>query len=106
MEAGGRHQEFERDLATLPTPGYGSLIVEVEGSKDNMTVKYTYIMNADLCDATEWPASIGAQMLAKGEINHKGVLAPEQCINPELFFSELKKRGIEISEVEETIRVL
>ena len=106
MEAGGRHQEFERDLSTLPTPGYGSLIVEVEGSKNNLPIKYTYTMNADLCDTTEWPPSIGAQMLAKGEIAQIGVLAPEQCINPELFFGELKKRGIEISEVEETTRVL
>ncbi|SFG69880.1 Saccharopine dehydrogenase C-terminal domain-containing protein [Desulfotomaculum arcticum] len=106
MEAEETRYQVERVLKSLPTPGYGSLIIEVVGDKNNSTAKYTYVINADLCDATEWPASIGAQLLAGGEIKQKGVLAPEQCIQPEPFFGELKKRGIKISEVEEIIRVV
>lgn len=44
------------------------------------------------------PMSIGAQMLANGEIKMKGVLPPEVTIEPELFITQLAKRGIEVSE--------
>ncbi len=50
------------------------------------------------------PASIAAQMLAKGEIDVKGVVPPEVCIEPRLFMTELAKRKIGIHEtVERTI---
>jgi len=44
------------------------------------------------------PLSIVSQMLAKGDINQKGVLPPETAIKPRALFSELSKRGISISE--------
>jgi len=44
------------------------------------------------------PASIAAQMLAKGEINVKGAVPPEVCIEPESFMTELAKRNIKIHE--------
>jgi len=39
------------------------------------------------------PLSVGAQMLAKGEVEAKGILPPEACLPTERFFEELKKRG-------------
>ena len=42
------------------------------------------------------PPSIIAQMIAKSQINQKGVLPPELCIDPEIFFKELKKRNIKV----------
>ena len=51
------------------------------------------------------PASIAAQMLAKGEIDMKGAVPPEVCIEPKSFMNELAKRNIEIYEtVERTVR--
>ncbi|MGD8505848.1 MAG: saccharopine dehydrogenase C-terminal domain-containing protein [Candidatus Bathyarchaeota archaeon] len=44
------------------------------------------------------PASITAQMLAKGEIDVKGAIPPELCIEPEPFFAELAKRNIRVHE--------
>jgi len=44
------------------------------------------------------PASIAAQMLARGDIKVKGAIPPENCINPEPFMAELAKRDIKILE--------
>lgn len=43
------------------------------------------------------PPSIVAQMLAKGEINRRGVLPPEQCVPARIFFKEMAKRGMFVS---------
>jgi saccharopine dehydrogenase-like NADP-dependent oxidoreductase len=42
------------------------------------------------------PLSIGAQMIARGDISLRGVAPPELAIDPEMFFDELKIRGIEV----------
>ncbi len=46
-----------------------------------------------------YPASIVAQMLAKGEITAAGLLNPLTHVPDELFLGELNRRGIEISEI-------
>jgi len=48
------------------------------------------------------PASIAAQMLAKGEIETKGAVPPEICIKPEPFLAELTKRDIKVQETIKT----
>ncbi len=45
---------------------------------------------------TGFPASIAAQMIARGEIQATGVRAPEEVVPPQPFFAELQKRGIEV----------
>jgi hypothetical protein len=37
-------------------------------------------------------------MIVRGDITDRGVLPPESVIDPELFFAELKKRGISIHQ--------
>jgi saccharopine dehydrogenase-like NADP-dependent oxidoreductase len=44
------------------------------------------------------PLSIGAQMIARGDIKARGVVPPELAIDPVMFFDELKIRGIEVFE--------
>ncbi|MFN2159551.1 MAG: saccharopine dehydrogenase family protein [Anaerolineales bacterium] len=44
------------------------------------------------------PLSIGAQMIACGDIREKGVLAPESVLEPGIFFAELEKRGIRVDQ--------
>lgn len=48
------------------------------------------------------PPSIVAQMLYKGDITERGVLSPEQCIPPILYFKELEKREMPVYVVEKT----
>ncbi|HYT80572.1 MAG TPA: hypothetical protein VEQ37_15225 [Actinomycetota bacterium] len=40
------------------------------------------------------PPSIVAQMIAGGEIDGPGLFAPEDRVNPDLFFQHLADRGI------------
>ena len=75
--------------------------VEVRGSIDGDPAKYTYRAADRMYKQTGGPASIGAQMLALGEIKAAGVLAPEACVDPLPFFAELAKRGIVIYETEQ-----
>jgi saccharopine dehydrogenase-like NADP-dependent oxidoreductase len=44
------------------------------------------------------PLSIGAQMIARGDVSIRGVVPPELAIDPVMFFDELKIRGIEVFE--------
>jgi lysine 6-dehydrogenase len=94
---------------TKETPlwAYG-LVVDVFGKKDGKDVKITHWNQHPPME--EWggkaayykniaiPLSIGAQMIARGDIEVRGVLPPESVIDPEIFFSELEKRGIIIKQ--------
>jgi saccharopine dehydrogenase-like NADP-dependent oxidoreductase len=44
------------------------------------------------------PLSIGAQMIARGDVEARGVVPPETAIDPDIFFRELAQRGISIHE--------
>jgi len=87
--------------------GY-ALHVEVTGAKDGSGVKYTYTTTHPPMEqyggTTAYaknvgiPLSVGAQMLARGDVKEKGVLSPEACIDPTIFFAELAKRGIIVHE--------
>jgi len=35
-------------------------------------------------------------MIARGDVKVRGVIPPELAIDPEIFFAELKLRGIEV----------
>lgn len=86
---------------------YG-LVVEVYGKKDGRNLKLTYWNRHPPQD--EWggqaayykniavPLSIGAQMIARGDVDATGVVPPETAIDPEIFFAELARRRIEIHE--------
>ncbi len=44
------------------------------------------------------PMSIGAQMIAHGQVHGKGVVAPEMAFEPAAVFRELEKRQIKVHE--------
>ncbi len=106
---GAMHEILLQLPETKETPlwAYG-LVVEVSGTKEGVPRKYTYWNRHPGMD--EWggkaayykniaiPLSIGAQLIARGDIPQKGVVPPETAIPPLLFFEELRKRGIEIHE--------
>jgi saccharopine dehydrogenase (NAD+, L-lysine-forming) len=100
-------------LLTLPetkeTPlwAYG-LVVEVFGKKDGQDIKIK--LWSEHPPMAEWggkaayykniaiPLSIGAQMIVRGDVPLRGVLPPETAIDPQIFFDELKLRGILVKE--------
>jgi saccharopine dehydrogenase-like NADP-dependent oxidoreductase len=45
---------------------------------------------------TGLPLAIGGLMLAHSEITVRGVVAPEACIPPDPFLSELGRRGVKV----------
>jgi saccharopine dehydrogenase-like NADP-dependent oxidoreductase len=95
-----------------PLWAYG-LVVEVFGIKDGNPARVTLWNQHPPME--EWggsaayykniaiPLSIGVQMIARGDIAAKGVHPPEAVIDPDAFFGELKKRGIEIHQSIETL---
>jgi len=90
-----------------PLWAYG-LVVQVFGQKDGRDLKYTYWNRHP--PQEEWggqaayykniaiPLSIGAQMIARGDVQATGVRPPEIAIDPQIFFRELARRRIEIHE--------
>jgi lysine 6-dehydrogenase len=90
-----------------PVWAYG-LIVEVAGKKNGKPAKIT--LKNSHPSMEEWggksaygknvgiPLSIGAQLIAKGKVESKGVFPPEASFDPIEFFGELSKRGIQINE--------
>ena len=86
---------------------YG-LVVEVLGKRDGQDVKIKLWNSHPPQD--EWggraayykniaiPLSIIAQMIARGDVTHRGVLPPETVLEPEIYFAELAKRNMGIHE--------
>ena len=90
-----------------PLWAYG-LVVEVTGRKDGRAYKLTYWNRHP--PQEEWggkaayykniaiPLSIGAQMIARGDVRVRGVVPPETAVDSEILFAELARRQIEIHE--------
>lgn len=75
-------------------PQEGALRVAVKGKKENKTKKIIFSCAGRITHGTGMPASIGAQMLVQEKIKRKGVLAPEECIPPMEFITEMLSREI------------
>ena len=60
-------------------------LIDKKDNKNNITA---------MMRTTSFPTSIIAQMLAEGKILKHGVWGPEECVDTNLFLSELKKRKI------------
>ena len=98
-----RHLKQAPEARTQPMRHY-ALVVEVRGLSEGRRLVQRYAVSHPPMDQwggwsvyakfTGIPLSVGSQMLARGEIEGKGVLAPEACIPPEKFFDELRRRGI------------
>ena len=98
-----------------PLWAYG-LLVEVFGKRDGRSVRAKFWNRHPPME--EWggqaayykniaiPLSIGAQMIARGDVKHRGVVPPETAIDPDILFAELARRKIEIHEKIEEYHVI
>jgi len=92
-----------------------SVLVEVTGESGGEDAKCIYSLVQSYNESygvsataylTGVPLSVAAQMLARGEIDKKGVFPPETAIPAKRFFAELARRGIKIRETTQRTRTL
>ncbi|MBK9439123.1 MAG: saccharopine dehydrogenase NADP-binding domain-containing protein [Chloracidobacterium sp.] len=92
----------------LPADGPDYVLVRLDfaGAKDGAQRKLRYDIVDKLDESTgmsammrttAFPASIIAQMMARGDVLSRGATPQEKAIDPEKFVSELEKRDIVIS---------
>ena len=72
--------------------------VVVKGTVNGEATTYTYDLGGNTAPGTGIPASIAAQMIVRGDVKVKGVVAPEGCIDPEIYLKEFVKRKAVIYE--------
>ena len=90
-----------------PVWGYG-LVVEVPGERNDRRAKCTYRSHHPPQEA--WggqsayfknvgiPLSIGAQLIASGQVAARGIVPPELALPTQPFFEALERRGITVEE--------
>jgi len=81
-------------------PAASGLKVIVKGERQEKRVTYTADIVGRMAPGTGLPASIAALMMDAGDVNVKGVVAPEGCIDPEKFLAALLQRGAKIHQTE------
>ena len=81
-------------------PAPGAIRVDVWGEKGGEAVHRMLCGTGVMREATGISLSVGTQMLARREIVSEGggVYAPEACLKPEVFISEMKAKGVEAYE--------
>jgi len=94
-----QYKDDEKDLVLM--------LNEFEGLKDGQRISMTCLLSMErdlntglmaMSMGVAYPACIVAEMIVKGEIVKKGVLSPVRDIPPDLFMTELEKRGIKVKE--------
>ena len=87
--------EFKKQVEQYTTaPGN----VVVKGREGKRKVTYTYRFGGHQSPGTAIAGSISAQMLYRGDIKVKGVVAPEGAMDPKVYFTEFAKKGMRIFE--------
>ena len=92
----------------LPADGPDYVLVRLDfvGKKDSVTQRLRYDIVDKLDEATgmsammrttAFPASIIAQMMARGDVLSRGATPQEKAIDPDKFVAELTRRNIKIS---------
>jgi len=70
--------------------------VKVVGTRNGQPATFIGTCVDNMKRLTGIPAAIGTLMVGAGQVEAKGVVAPETAIEPELFFTEIKKRGMKV----------
>jgi saccharopine dehydrogenase-like NADP-dependent oxidoreductase len=99
----------------LPADGPDVVLIRLEfrgrWDGESRTLRYDIIDKFDestglsaMMRTTAFPASIIAQMMARGDISQKGAIPQERCVPPQLFIDELAARNIRIFEAQTQAR--
>jgi len=80
--------------------------VDVIGQRGNEQRRIAYGVADRLGHLTGASLTAGALMLGRGDIQTRGVVAPEACISPDGFLMELHRRGIQIWEGHDMVKLL
>lgn len=81
-------------------PQSSGLKVIVKGRRGDQRVTYTADMVGRMAPGTGLPASIASLMMDDGHVTVKGVVAPEGCIDPDVFLKIFLGRGARIHQSE------
>lgn len=94
---------FYRVLPKLPSGKctVSGFRIDVWGRKDGREAHRWYAGVDRMKRITSIPTAVGALMLARGEIEKRGVFAPEALIDPDTMLSRLEPFGIKVEEHEE-----
>jgi len=84
---------------------FGRVVRQAAGEPRRARLRYDIIDRFDeraglsaMQRTTAFPASIIAQMMARGETTQKGAVPQERCVPPDAFVAELARREIRIDE--------
>jgi len=79
-------------------PRVGGLHASASGKKGGKRVRYRYGCQGEppkgMAGSTSVPLVIGAELILEGEIEQRGVVAPEACVDPLPFFERYMKYWI------------
>jgi saccharopine dehydrogenase (NAD+, L-lysine-forming) len=81
-------------------PQSSGLKVIVKGRREDKKITYTADMVGRMAPGTGLPAAIAALMMDDGHVTVKGVVAPEGCIDPDIFLKIFLGRGAKIHQSE------
>jgi saccharopine dehydrogenase (NAD+, L-lysine-forming) len=88
----------ERASAMPSGPGVSGLKVAVSGTWQGRAVTYAADMIGAMGPGTGLPAAIAALLFLEGRVAAKGLLAPEDAIDPEIFVARLLACGAAIRQ--------
>jgi lysine 6-dehydrogenase len=87
----------------LPADGPDYVLVRLEFVGDGKRLRYDIVDKQDektglsaMMRTTAFPASIIAQMMARGDVLSRGATPQEKAIDPDKFVAELKRRDIKL----------
>lgn len=79
-------------------PITGSM-TRVRGVKDNKNIEIKASSFSQMGPSTGYPLAVGAEWLAEGKIEKKGILVPEEALDPESFLYAFGKRVLEAGHI-------
>jgi lysine 6-dehydrogenase len=100
-----QYGDNEKDLVVMVNVFEGL----IDGIKKRLTSRLLIARDSQthlmaMSQGVGYPASIVAQMIARGEIARKGVLSPTADIGYQRFIDELGRRGIVVEETTQTLQ--